>query len=59
MSIYKGFNYILLALYAEEIENGRFKITNVNEISEQNIYSITLLLSERMETLAFYGCSNK
>ena len=42
MSIYKGFNYILLALYAEEFENGRFKITNVNKISEQNIYSITL-----------------
>lgn len=34
MSIYKGFNYILLALYAEEIENSHFKITNVNEISE-------------------------
>lgn len=43
MPIYKGFNYVLLALYAEEIENGHFKIRHVKEISEQIIYSIPLL----------------
>lgn len=39
MSMYKGFNYVLLALYTEEIENDYFKIKNVKEIT----YSITLL----------------
>lgn len=43
MPIYKGFNYVLLALYTEEIENGHFRIKTVKEISEQIIYSITLL----------------
>ena len=42
MPIYKGFNYVLLALYVEEIENGHFRIKTVKEISEQIIYSITL-----------------
>lgn len=48
MPIYKGFSYVLLAHYAEEIENGCFKIKHVNEISEQDF--IILLLSERMQT---------
>lgn len=38
MPIHKEFNYVLLALDTEEIENGHFKIKNVKEISEQNIY---------------------
>lgn len=47
MPIYKGFNYVLLAHYAEEIENGCFKVKDINEISEQNF--IILLLLERMQ----------
>lgn len=43
MPIYKGVNYVLLALYTEEIENGHFRIKTVKEISEQIIYAITLL----------------
>jgi hypothetical protein len=46
MLIHKGFNYILLVFYTEEIENCHFEIKNVEEISEQIIYAITLLLSE-------------
>lgn len=49
MPIYKGFNYVLLALYAKEIENGHFKIKNVKDISEQIIYSI-FFQRYRMET---------
>lgn len=45
MPIYKGFNYILLVLYTKEIENCHFKIKNVKEISEQIIYTTTLLFS--------------
>lgn len=45
MPIYKGFNYVLVALCTEEIENGHFRIKTGKEISEQVIYSITLLLS--------------
>lgn len=33
MPIYKGFNYVPLALYDEEIENGHIRIKTVQEIS--------------------------
>lgn len=49
MPIYKGFNYVLLALYTKEIENGHFKIKNVKDISQRIIYSI-FFQRYRMET---------
>lgn len=41
MPIDRGFNYVLLIFYTEEIENCHFEIKNVKEISEQIIYTIT------------------
>lgn len=38
MPIHKGFNYVLLVFYTEEIENCHVEIKNLKEISEQIIY---------------------
>lgn len=42
MPVYKGFNYILLVFYIEEIENCHLEIKNCREISEQIIYNTPL-----------------
>lgn len=42
MPIYKGFNYVPLVFYIEEIENCHLEIKNRREISEQIIYNAPL-----------------